>query len=188
MKKLFFIFTLITILWFEPCRSFYHVVIPCKFHHIGSAKQISSKGFAPSSGGTQKDNSKASKKDKQKHHLTNADFQVRNQNNNGRKWFVLPWWMREEESKNPDILPKYNPWWKSNNFKVDLSWPLKQLLSEAHRRDIDVGCSKEELVERINKSFEMFSLGNENFRAPTILESANVTAPCYPEVYERQPS
>lgn len=177
---------ILSIIWIRTCHSFHPLPTLSKDQHIFTVR-ISSKGFAPSPGRTPKKekNSNRSNKKEKHQHLSKEEFHIRNQEVTKRKSFFIPWWMREEENKNPDILPKYNPWWKSNNFRVDLTWPQKQLIPEAIRRGIDISCTKEELVERINQSFELYNLSDENFRVPKILESENVTAPCYPEVYER---
>ena len=61
----------------------------------------------------------------------NTRPQRRNRNND-------PWWMRDEESNNPRILPKYKPWWFDLNLQnVDDSWKVPDLKIEAERRCIE---------------------------------------------------
>jgi|EP01040_Poterioochromonas_malhamensis_P006181 hypothetical protein len=106
----------------------------------------------------------------------------------GRRRAHEPWWMREDEANNPDMLPQYRPWWLINNCRVDDSWSLSELVEEAGRRSLDTTGSKAALLSRINESHFKFALLDENFTEPIIVDSAvegdRALAPCYPEVYE----
>jgi hypothetical protein len=104
-----------------------------------------------------------------------------------KKKVLLPWWLREDEARNPDVLPSYSVWWTDRNFPVDNSWSIRTLIIEAKRRGVDTTGNKEDLIFRINNAHFLHSLADDNFVAPVIVDdSANLTAvACYPEVYER---
>lgn len=83
------------------------------------------------------------------------------------------------------MLPVYEPWWLVKNIEVDSSWSYDELVKEARRRSLCSEGDVAELVERINLSFREYSLGDDNFREPQIVELSHPPAACFPEVYER---
>lgn len=100
----------------------------------------------------------------------------------------LPWWMKEEEKKNPNMLPKYEPWWMKSIELVDTKWNITDLKLEAKRRGLSPAGSKADLIAKLNENRRKYSLSDDNFTEavfnPTFVDSSELP-PCYPEVYEK---
>jgi hypothetical protein len=98
------------------------------------------------------------------------------------------WWMSDSEDKNPRVLPPYQPWWLDKNSIVDDSWTAVELREECARRGLDTAGLKVDLIDRINLSYRQYSLSDENFCDPIIIDNVadgSVYA-CFPEVYEKE--
>lgn len=97
-----------------------------------------------------------------------------------------PWWMREDESRNPRLLSKYQPWWSKKFKAADPSLTFSQLKTEANFRGLSTQGTKSELLERLQVEEKIYSLSDDNFVAPTFaIESELGVGACYPEVYEK---
>ena len=100
----------------------------------------------------------------------------------------LPWWMSDEERNHPRILPHYKPWWLEHNCEVNDSWKVADLRLEAERRGLSTSGLKKDLIERINISFQQYSISDENFTTPNIIPASadDYVYPCYPQAYEAE--
>jgi hypothetical protein len=115
-----------------------------------------------------------------------------------------PWWMREEESNNPRILPIYQPWWfnvsyvGSHNFLgdenfgnilVNETWKVADLKAEALRRGLNPASKKDLLIRQLQESSRLKDLSDEGFTSGKLVSSNSVTSDelfnkCYPNYYE----
>lgn len=118
---------------------------------------------------------------------TFVDLSNRKQGNKKGSWLRNePWWMREDESRNPRLLSKYQPWWFKKYKSVDASLTLAELKAEATLRGISTVGKKPELLERLQEEERRYSLSDNNFVAPTFATSSvSDVGACYPEVYEK---
>ena len=109
-----------------------------------------------------------------------------------------PWWVREEENKNPRMRPPYRPGWlQENENHVNISatickWNIAQLRSEALKRGVTINDiatgkskSKSELIQNIEESGSKYSLHDDNFTSATFVPvPTEKTHASYPESYE----
>jgi hypothetical protein len=100
-----------------------------------------------------------------------------------------PWWMREDEAKNPRILPAYSPWWMQN-IQVDVNWKLADLQKEGARRGIDIkGMKKKELLAELQRLSSLYDLSDNGFvTAAYTVNDSQKNRSCFPHVYETETS
>eukprot|EP00640_Fibrocapsa_japonica_P007153 CAMPEP_0113944240 /NCGR_PEP_ID=MMETSP1339-20121228/31983_1 /TAXON_ID=94617 /ORGANISM="Fibrocapsa japonica" /LENGTH=165 /DNA_ID=CAMNT_0000949369 /DNA_START=195 /DNA_END=692 /DNA_ORIENTATION=- /assembly_acc=CAM_ASM_000762 len=96
-----------------------------------------------------------------------------------------PWWLRDLEKYNLDVIGEYKPWWAS-----DTDWSgmtVNELKDELKKNGLKVSGNKEELIARLEKTKALYSLTDENFVPAEIYENDDSPLPpIFPEVYERQ--
>lgn len=98
-----------------------------------------------------------------------------------------PWWMSEDESRNPRLLPIYKPWWAKRYVKVTGALTLTELKAQAVERDLSVtGGKKAELLAKLQQQEAMYALSDDNFIPPVFISSVDrELGACYPDVYEK---
>ena len=118
---------------------------------------------------------------------TFVDLSTRSTGHKKSSWLRNePWWMREDESRNPRLLSKYQPWWSKKYKPVDPSLTMAQLKTEANLRGLSTQGKKSELLERLQNEEKIYSLSDDNFVAPTFAINSDMdVGACYPEVYEK---
>jgi hypothetical protein len=96
-----------------------------------------------------------------------------------------PWWMRDDESNNPAILPSYRPWWAIKYQPVEIGMKLNELRDIARGRGFSTEGSKNDLLQGLQQQEHLYSLLDSNFRAPEFSDTIlSVSESCYPESYE----
>lgn len=98
-----------------------------------------------------------------------------------------PWWMSEDESRNPRLLPIYKPWWSKRYVKVTSALTLTEMKAKAAERDVSVtGGKKAELLAKLQQQEAMYALTDDNFTPPVFISGVGKDlGACYPDVYEK---
>lgn len=97
-----------------------------------------------------------------------------------------PWWMREEENRNPRLLPIYKPWWSKKHVRVTGALTLAELKAHAEERGLAKSGKKSEVLAALQQQEAMYDLSDDNFIPPVFVSSSEQhLGACYPVVYEK---